>query len=142
MIELIWQKEMDLALERLHKRLEAERKKLSRQYWARFWPVAVGIGMTFFAPTLKEILNLFFHPWGMGLVFPFVVLSGRPELHLGSHWASVVPQWMLYLEFPLEGFLIKSIITGKVKPMAVLGRLACLHLMAAALLLMVSGAIF
>jgi len=142
MIELIWQREMDAAIARLHKRLETERKKLSRKYWARFWPVAVGIALSCFAPAMKETLNLLFHPWGMAVVFPFVILSGRPEFHLGSHWSSVVPQFMLYAELPLEGFLIKSIIVGKVKPMAVLGRLACLHILAGALLLMVSGAIY
>jgi hypothetical protein len=142
MIELIWQREMEAAILRLHKRLEAERKKLSRQYWARFWPVGVGIMLSCFAPALKETLNLLFHPWGMAVVFPFVVLSGRPELHLGSHWSSVLPQFMLYAEFPLEGYLAKSIIVGKVKPLAVLGRVACLHILAGALLLMVSGAIY
>jgi hypothetical protein len=140
-IEMIWKMEMDAAIARLHRRLEAERKKLTREYWARFWPVAVGLIVSFMAPQLKEILNQLFYPWGMGLVFPFVVLSGRPELHLGSHLAATVPQIMLYVEWPLEGLLAKSIIVGKVKPIKVIECIACIHLLAGTLLMMVSGVI-
>lgn len=140
-IETIWKMEMEAALARLHRRLEAERRKLTRQYWVRFWPVFAGLVVASIAPELKEMLNLLFWPWGMGLVFPFVVLCGRPELHLGSHLAAALPQFMLYAEYPLEGFFAKCIIKGKVRPLAVIGRIACLHLLAGALLLLVSGAI-
>jgi hypothetical protein len=140
-IEMMWKMEMDAAIARLHRRLELERKRLTRQYWARFWPVAVGIVAACFAPELRETLDLFFKPWGVGLVFPFVVLLERPELHLHGTLATALPHFMLYAEFPLEGLLAKSIIVGKVTPVAVFGRVACLHLLASTLLIMVSGAI-
>jgi hypothetical protein len=130
--------EMDAAIARLHRRLELERKRLSRQYWFRFWPVAVGITVAFVAPQLRETLDLLFKPWGEGLVFPFVVLLERPELHLHS---SSLPNLMLYAEFPLEGLLAKSTISGKVTPLAVLGRVVCLHLLVGTLLLILSGAV-
>jgi hypothetical protein len=140
-IEMMWKVEMDGALARLHRRLELERKRITRQYWARFWPVALGIVGACFAPELREMLDLLFKPWGVGLVFPFVVLLERPELHLHGTLATALPHLMLYAEFPLEGLLAKSIIAGKVTPVAVFGRVACLHLLASTLLLMVSGAI-
>ena len=140
-IEAMWKTDMDTAIARLHRRLELERKRITRQYWARFWPVALGIVVACFAPELRETLDLFFKPWGMGLVLPFVVLLERPEMHLHGTLATALPHLMLYAEFPLEGLLAKSIIVGKVTPIAVLGRVACLHLLAATLLLMVSGAI-
>jgi hypothetical protein len=140
-IETMWKIDMDAAIARLHRRLEAERKKMTRQYWARFWPVAAGIAVACFAPELREMLDLLFKPWGEGLVFPFVVLLERPELHLHGTLATALPHLMLYAEFPLEGLLAKSIIVGKVTPVAVFGRIACLHLLASTLLLMVSGAI-
>jgi uncharacterized membrane protein (DUF441 family) len=62
-------------------------------------------------------------------------------LHLHGALATALPHLMLYAEFPLEGLLAKSIIVGKVTPVAVFGRIACLHLLACTLLLMVSGAI-
>ena len=140
-IETMWKMDMDAAIARLHRRLDSERKKLTRQYWARFWPVAAGIAVACVAPELRETLNLLFKPWGESLVFPFVVLLERPELHLHGTLAAALPHLMLYAEFPLEGLLAKSIIAGKVTPGAVFGRIACLHLLASTLLLMVSGAI-
>jgi hypothetical protein len=140
-IEMLWKTEMDLAIARLHRRLELERKRLSRQYWGRFWPVAVGIAIACFAPALRETLDLLFKPWGEGLVFPFVVLLERPELHLHGTLATALPHFMMYAEFPLEGLLAKSIIVGKVTPAAVFSRVAYLHLLASSLLLIVSGAI-
>lgn len=94
--------------------------------------------MAFIAPQLRETLDLLFKPWGEGLVFPFVVLLERPELHLHS---SSLPNLMLYAEFPLEGLLAKSTISGKVTPLAVLGRVVCLHLLVGTLLLILSGAV-
>lgn len=140
-IEMMWKVEMDTAIARLHRRLELERKRLTRQYWVRFWPVAVGIVAACFAPELREVLDAVFKPWGEVMVFPFVLLLERPEMHLHGALASALPHLMLYAEFPLEGLLAKSIIVGKVTPVAVFGRVACLHLLASTLLLMVSGAI-
>jgi hypothetical protein len=140
-IEMMWKVEMDAAIARLHRRLELERKRLTRQYWARFWPVAAGIVAACFAPELRETLDLLFKPWGEGLVFPFVVLLERPELHLHGTLATALPHFMMYAEFPLEGLLAKSIIVGKVTPAAVFSRVAYLHLLASSLLLIVSGAI-
>jgi hypothetical protein len=137
-IEMVWKTEMDAAIARLHRRLESERKRLTRQYWLRFWPVAVGIAVACFAPALRETLDLLFKPWGEGLVFPFVVLLERPELHLHS---SSLPNLMLYAEFPIEGFIAKCSISGKVTPLAVFGRVLCMHLLAGTLLLILSGAI-
>ena len=140
-IETMWKMDMDAAVARLHRRLELERKRITRQYWARFWPVAVGIAAACVAPELREMLNLLFKPWGESLVFPFVVLLERPELHLHGVLATALPHLMLYAEFPLEGLLAKSVIVGKVTPVAVFGRIACLHLLATTLLLIVSGAV-
>jgi hypothetical protein len=140
-IEMIWKLEMDAALARLHRRLEAERRKMQREYLLRFWPFVLGLAISGIAPQLKEMLNLLFHPGGMGLVFPLVVIAGRPELHLGSHLAGLVPQIMLYVEYPLEGLLIKSVIKGKVTAGAVFKRYAALHILAGILLLLVSGVI-
>ncbi len=140
-IEMVWKMEMDGAIARLHRRLEMERRRLSRLYWFRFWPVALGIAVGCFGPEIRETVDVLFKPWGEGLVFPFVVLLERPELHMYSSLGAALPHLMLYAEFPLEGLLAKSTIYGEVTLSAVVGRLLCLHLLTSTLLLILSGAI-
>jgi hypothetical protein len=41
----------------------------------------------------------------MRIVFPFVVLAGRPELGIGEQMATNLPQLILFIQFPLEGLL-------------------------------------
>ena len=81
------------------------------------WPVAVGLVLAFFAPQLRDMLGPY-DPWGMRIVFPFVVLAGRPELGISEELARTLPQLILFIQFPLEGLLtmfnlIKRLSLGK-----------------------------
>ena len=68
------------------------------------WPVAVGLVLAFLAPQLRDMLTPY-DPWGMRLVFPFVVLAGRPELGISNELAMNLPQLILFIQFPIEGLL-------------------------------------
>jgi hypothetical protein len=132
--------EMEAALAKLHLQLESDRRKQSKRNLVGLWPVIIGVALAFLAPALSEVLSIF-QPWGMGIVFPFVVLSGRPELHLGGSIFGDIPHVMLYAQFPIEGLLARSLFMRHYSSMGVAGRLICVHAMAGVLLILVSGAL-
>jgi hypothetical protein len=41
----------------------------------------------------------------MWVVFPFVVLTGRRDLGLSGELTTILPQVILYIQFPIEGTL-------------------------------------
>lgn len=77
------------------------------------WPIYVGILLSLAAPMMKDALEVL-KPWGMRLVFPFVELMGRPELHMGDAFGQTAPEIMLFLQFPLYGLFAKKFLRGKV----------------------------
>jgi hypothetical protein len=100
------------------------------------WPIAVGMLLAVCAPFLSEILSLV-KPWGMWLVFPFVELMARPELHLGGQFREIAPQAMLFLQFPLEGLAAKKFLRGRVTLAGVLGQVLLYHFLGAVQLFLV-----
>jgi hypothetical protein len=136
-IDEIARQDMATGIAKMHRQLQDERRKASMRYLVGFWPVAVGLVLGLFAPTIKDLLEPF-KEWGMEIVFPFVVLCGRPELHLSSSFAASISQFMLYAQFPIEGLIASR---GRATFSAVTARIACLQILAASLLLLVSGAV-
>jgi len=97
----------------LDNRRATERRSKFWQSMVASWPIAVGILLGLCAPIMSDVLTAV-KPWGMWIVFPFVVLMGRPELHLGAQFQQIAPQAMLFLQFPLEGLMAKKFLRGKV----------------------------
>jgi hypothetical protein len=139
-IDEIVRQDMNAGIARMHRQLHDERRTESIRYLVRFWPVAVGLVLGFFAPAIKDLLEPL-NGWGMEIVFPFVVLCGRPELHLSSSTAASISQFMLYAQFPIEGLVAKIASRGHVTFSAVTTRAACLQILATSLVLLVSGAV-
>jgi hypothetical protein len=81
-----------------------------------------------------------FEPWAVRMVFPFVLLAGRPEIGLSAELTRTLPQIMLYLQFPLEGLLTKFSFSRGMKLMGALGQLIFLHGVCALVLWLVAGA--
>jgi hypothetical protein len=106
----------------------------------RSWPIFVGILLALCAPIMKDFLeNL--KPWGMWLVFPFVSLSERPELHLGDELKQLLPQIVLYLQFPFEGYCAKRFLKGRVTLRGVTGQVLLYHFLGIAQILLVCTAL-
>jgi hypothetical protein len=104
----------------------------------RLWPIAVGLLLALFAPALCAFLTRS-HPWGMWLVFPFALLAHRPELDVNDQIARILPQVILYAQFPLEGLLAIMVLRRHVTISGVGGQILYFHFLAAVQLAMVSG---
>lgn len=94
------------------------------------WPILAGVFLALCAPMLSDIL-VPIKPWGMWLVFPFVELMARPELHMGSQFQQYAPQVMLFLQFPLEGLMAKKFLRGQVTVSGVATQVLFYHFLGA-----------
>ena len=124
----------------LKDRHDRERHSRLVQSLVTSWPIFVGILMAFCAPFLSEVLSVF-KPWGMWLVFPFVELVGRPELHFGHDFQASAPHIMLFLQFPLEGLIAKKFLRGRVTLRGVASQVMIYHVLGAAQLWLVCRAL-
>ena len=80
-------------------------------------------------------------PWAMNIVFPFVVLAGRPELHLSGALAHYLPLVMLYAQFPLDGLIARKVLKRKIKISGVAMQVCLYHFLGATEILLLSGAL-
>jgi hypothetical protein len=119
---------------------EEQKRKLKPRSkgWIAWWPVAVGVALGCLSPLLSSLL-VPYEPWGMRLVFPFVLLPGLRETGLSDELRRNLPQVMLFLQFPLEGLLTKITLSRGVKLPGAVGQLVFLHLVSVLVLWMVVG---
>jgi hypothetical protein len=120
--------------------LRLQRMKLRLRQAVDYWPLALGLLLGPLAPHLRMVL-MQRHPWSMWVVFPFVLLAGRPELNMGGHLASALPSFILYAQFPVEGLIVQWALRRRVTVHGVAGRLIYLHYLGAVQLLMISGVV-
>jgi hypothetical protein len=138
-IDALYKQEMQTNIAALRERRRQARLERSVAHWTEYWPVAVGVVMSFFAPQVRDMLAPL-QQWGMWLVFPFVALAQRPEIYMGDKMAVLLPMVMLYAQFPLEGWLAKIMLKGNVTVRAVIGRVMFFHALCILELWLVSGA--
>ena len=138
------QMEIEAGLARLHALHQLnvvqrqEKHRRFRRRLLRLWPIAVGIVLACFAPDLQNLIAPY-QPWGMRILFPFVVISGRHELQFGDTITRMLPQVMLYIQFPFEGLLAKMALKSRVTFSGVAGQLFFFHFLGATELWLVSG---
>lgn len=132
--EAIARQELQASLARHRALKQQQNRKEQWEYLVGYWPVALGIALACISPLLKTIVEPF-KEWGMGIVFPFVALASRSELHMST----TVPEFMLFAQFPLEGLLARIAFKGPTTFKAGTLRMAYCHGMAAVLLLLLSG---
>lgn len=117
-----------------------ERRSLMVVKLVDCWPIAAGLLLGVIAPTLQALVASV-APWAMSVVFPFVVLAGRPELHLTGAFAHYVPLVVLYAQFPIEGLLAKRVLKRKITLPGVALQVSFYHFLGAMQLLLISGTI-
>ncbi len=71
---------------------------------ASWWPVAVGIFLSGFAP---EWHAMFAQAgiWALRATFPLTILATHREIGFDDQFAAMAPQIALYIQLPLEGLL-------------------------------------
>lgn len=125
-IDALYNLEMRANLMALQHQRRKERVSRSLSEWADYWPMALGILVSLFAPQLREFVEPY-RPWGLWVSFPMVALTLRPEMNFSSEIAALLPTIMLYVQFPLEGLLAKVALKGHVTPYGVMVHVLYFH---------------
>jgi hypothetical protein len=137
-IDALYAMETQANLAALRERQRHNKREKLATHYKEYWPVGVGILISLIAPQIHDFL-LPNESLGMSLVFPFVVLAGRPEIYMGDKMAALLPTIMLYLQFPMEAFFARTMLKGKVTVTAVLAQVLLYHLMAVTLIWLLNG---
>jgi hypothetical protein len=128
-LDLLDRLEQARARARTQRAHERERRQESIEKLLQSWPIVVGMGLACIAPLLRDLLTPF-DSWGMRILFPFVLLSARPEMQWGETVTRMLPETVLYLQFPLEGMLAKMALRGRVTVSGIAGQLCLIHFLA------------
>lgn len=137
-IEALYAMETQANLAALRERQRNNKNEKMVAHYVEYWPMAVGIALSLVAPQLHDML-LPLGPWAMSLVFPFAVIAGRPEIYMGDKVAALLPVAMLYLQFPLEGFMARTVLKGKVTVHGVVVQVLFYHMLAITELFLLNG---
>jgi hypothetical protein len=134
-------------LERLHLQAriatvnrEARRRRQVRafRHWLTFWPIAVGVLLAAYAPLLRD-LAAGYASWVATLLFPLAALAGQHVTNLTSGTGQALAQFLLFAQFPLDGWLARRFLKHRPTVMSVCGQVACLHTLAVLYLGFVTG---
>jgi len=134
-----------LELAAIHSQIRTQRQLEQHKHFllslVRLWPLAVGAGFAWYAPQLRDLVSPY-QPWGMWILFPFVAIAKRPEMQFGGEISRMMPQIMLYAQFPLEGLLARIFLRKRVTLPGVARLIFFVHFLAAAELCLVSGVLW
>jgi hypothetical protein len=131
-------KERATGLARLRE-VEEERKQTEIvQKLVNLWPVMMGVSIGCFAPVLRDLISPL-GPWGVRVVFPLAALAGYRGVQFGALMSHLLPQILLYAQFPLEGLLIKFVLRGRVTVAGAAVQVFIFHLLGAVGLWLISS---
>src|SRR5580704_4343402 len=107
-----------------------KRKKAGATGWVAWWPLILGIAITFAAVKMAEVLPLM-GPDGLlrlQLLYPYALLLKQPQLGLSEQSSNSWSQIMLYAQWVLYGLYVS--VAAKWKPLwTVLMQIAAIHLL-------------
>jgi len=130
-------REREAGLAVLRARRKTEELERLRKKLIELWPLWVGMGAGLLGPAIAYVAQAI-GSWCMTLVFPFVVLAERPEIQVGPV-THLLPQLMLYIQFPIEGWLAYFVLRHHVKPLSVIWQVMLFHFLGLAELWMLTG---
>jgi hypothetical protein len=137
-IDALYKQEMEDNIAALRAQRRRNRIERSISRWTEYWPVAVGVCISLIAPLLRELIAPL-QQWGMWIVFPLVALAERPEIYMGDKMAVILPIVALYVQFPLEGLLAKTMLKGNVSLAGVAWQVLFFHALCLIELWLISG---
>ncbi len=137
-VEALYAMETQANLAALRERQRNNKQQKMVNHYLEYWPMCVGIAISLVASPIHDMLQPL-GTWAMSIVFPFVVIAGRPEVYMGDKVAALLPVAMLYLQFPLEGFMARTVLKGKVTVHGVIVQVLFYHMLAIAELFLLNG---
>ncbi len=130
-VEALYQQEMQANLAAMSKQRQKSRRYESASSWLEYWPFAIGIAISCFAPQMRDFAETV-RPWGMWLLFPFAAMANRPEISAGNQIITNMPLFFMYAQFPIEGLISRFALRKHVTVLRVLGQVLFLHFFALA----------
>jgi len=116
------------AARKLHAAASKSEKKVRGSFFApaSWWPVAVGLFLSGFAPEWQAMAAQG-GIWAMRAFFPLTLLAAHSEIGMDSYFAAHAPQLALYLQLPLEGLLTKLSLDRGMGLKSAVAQLALVH---------------
>ena len=103
------------------------------------WPAIFGLLLAVIAPQILARVSDVWGGAGERLIFPFVILAGRPEFGFGAELTRNLPQLVLYLTFPFFGFYASWNLRQRIRLSATIAQIVFVNLLAAFALWLLSG---
>jgi hypothetical protein len=138
---------VEIELERLHlaARIVAVNRQTRREQQARFyryvitfWPVALGVLLSAYAPLLHD-LAASYGTWAATILFPFSAVAEQHGLNISWATAQTLSQVMLYAQFALDGLMARMVLKHRTTLKGVCGQVAGFHALAVLYIALVSG---
>ncbi len=93
---------------------------------ASWWPVAVGIFLSGFAPEWHE-MAVQGGIWALRAAFPLALFATHREIGIDDQMAAMLPDAALFLQLPLEGLLTKLTLDRGKSLKSAMAQLLLLH---------------
>jgi hypothetical protein len=83
--------------------------KASRKALLAWWPVVLGLFLACFAEDLKDVL-ISLGEWSSRFFMPMVVMAYQSHIGRIPFIDQTLPQIAMWLQFPLEGLIVKRLL--------------------------------
>jgi hypothetical protein len=102
------------------------------------WPVIFGLLLAVIAPQIFFKVGDAWGVVGERLIFPFVILAGRPEFGFGAELTRNLPEMILYLTFPFFGLYASLNLRRRIRLSTTIAQIVFVNLISAFVLWLLS----
>ena len=119
-------RETEKRIAALHRQMHWERRVKFYRNLASFWPIALGVALSLYAPSLRDMAGSY-ASWAAKLLLPLWALTALHQAPVLWSDLPAVSQFMLYAQFPLDGLIACRLVRQRSSLWNVGGQLAFLH---------------
>jgi len=117
---------------------EEEQVEPSPGFLKTCWPVFFGLMLAVVAPQIFFKVGDAWGVVGERLIFPFVILAGRPEFGFGAELTRNLPEMILYLTFPFFGLYASLNLRRRIRLSTTIAQIVFVNLISAFVLWLLS----
>lgn len=121
-------RDLEARMADMHVRINRERRAQFYHNLFRLWPVALGLGLSFCAASLRDAAAGY-APLLAKFLFPLSALAAIHEINLGPTFMPTLSQTMLYAQFSLDGLLACMLLRQRSHLLTVCGQVALFHVL-------------